>query len=154
MKPFVLLFFLSAFLMASRQDEIKALYDEVIEKTREDMLDEIKSLKNPFIKPLPATNTSSTTNTQKADNNQTKPQALLFELQAIINEKAKINNDWYQKGETINGYRVSFIKPYAVYLTSIVDDGRVPQRTLHLLDTDKLNIKHSIKQPEIKVDIK
>lgn len=152
MRALIFLLILSALAAANRKDEIKALYDEVIEKTREDMIDEIKTLKNPFIKPMPPA--MAKTGSQKTDVNQTQPQLRVLNLHAIINNRVKINDSWYQKGETIHGYRISTITPYTVSLISIIDDGRASRKTLHLLDTNQLDIKHSLKQPDIKVEIK
>lgn len=152
MKPFILLISLALFLSASRKDEIKALYDEVIEKTREDMLVEIKTLKNPFIKPVPPVVQSIQ---KQTEGNQTQThQNIVLQLHAIINKQAKINDGWYQKGEILHGYKISSISPYSVSLTSVIDDGRAGKKTLKLLDIEKLDIKHSVHQPEIKVETK
>jgi len=55
-------------------------------------------------------------NTTKAKFEQPKVKSVAFNLGAIINNKAFVNNSWVAKGDTMNGYKIVEVDDNSVVL--------------------------------------
>ncbi|MBN2815674.1 MAG: hypothetical protein JXQ67_03270 [Campylobacterales bacterium] len=86
----------------------------------------LASLNNPFIylkkKDEPVKNTTTAAHTNSLSNTKnlsTKSVTQgknVMSLSLVVNSSAMINDSWYKKGDTINGYTVNEITPKSVLL--------------------------------------
>lgn len=133
-------------LMADRQSEIKALYQEITENSREDYSDSINRLSNPFVRPAPK---KAPVVVLDADSNGTISNTIqpVFQLKAILNDRARINNDWYRVGEQVSGYEITKINENMVLFRSVVDDGRSQKLKLSIQKNETLVIRRYSDSP-------
>jgi len=106
-------------------------YDKIFEKIAERRSGAdsimIDKLENPFIIFSPERNTS--------ENNATA-QAPAYVLEAIFNQKAKINGNWYKKNDLIGSYML--IK---ITYNSVILQNEIEKKELVIRTKDDSNIK-------------
>ena len=88
----------------------------------------ISSMKDPFIflkkykKSLKITKKSVPTSLNKISATSTESVKVIqkkknLSLSAVINKSALINSQWYKKGDTVNGYKLSEVNKKSIVLT-------------------------------------
>lgn len=99
----------------SKEDDIKH-YDKLFEslsKQRQGLSSQqIKNSIDPFIKIAPSIIINSDTNTTQI--NAPKPEYVLY---AILNKRAKINDEWYSIGDQIKDYTLVSVSKNSVSLS-------------------------------------
>lgn len=84
-----------------------------------------------------------------ADSNGTISNTIqpVFQLKAILNDRARINNDWYRVGEQVSGYEITKINENMVLFRSVVDDGRSQKLKLSIQKNETLVIRRYSDSP-------
>ena len=96
---------------------------EAIKPARKGMsLRTLASTEDPFVflkkvKTEKKASAPSRTTTSAASKQSTKKSKQRLTLSLIMNNRAMINNTWYKKGDTVNGYKVKEIDFKSVLLT-------------------------------------
>jgi len=111
---FVFLLFSSTFLYSTtnlRLGNDTKEYDKIFEKIGEIRVGvntkDINKIKSPFI-----------VIKKNIDNNETKKRRIIYELNAIFNNKAMISGKWYKKYSKIGVYKLIKVKKNSVLLRS------------------------------------
>lgn len=98
-------------------------------------LDSNKSIKKDA---LPITCASGLKTTKPKDENATVPE--VYNLSAIINQKAMINDNWYKKDDNISKYKVLDITKTTVTLQDIKDKKK--ELILHTTTQNSIKFKN------------
>lgn len=117
-------------------DDTKS-YDQIFEKIAEKRLGVestmIDSIANPFEIAVKKESINE-------ENNETANKEPLFVLQAIISQKAKINNVWYSKYDTLGEHKLVTLGRDYVVLKSETDE-----KQLYIRNKDDAKVKISFK---------
>lgn len=111
-------------------NEVKE-YDKIFEKIAErrsgaDVI-LIDKIENPFLTISPDQDT--------VDSNAV-PYVMVYTLEAILDQKAKINGAWYKKNDTVGSYKL--IK---IMFNSVIIESEIKKKELEIRTKDESNIK-------------
>lgn len=113
MKKRVIFLAMSASLFGADIYQTESMYKEITQKKRVDYKTEINGIRNPFVQEIKIIRQDNPQKSAASENNTTASQ---YQLKAILNNSAKINDRWYKNGEEIDGYKLSKIGTTSVTL--------------------------------------
>lgn len=136
-------------------DKIDALYTYIINSQRESMSDVIGDMTNPFNEEIiPETLKEEE---QKPEEKKKEQFQLAYKLQALIGNKAKINDRWYQPGDIVSHHVLIDEKWYKIMGIDLfykLDSVKNNQATLVSLDPETEMDRIKVLKLESKTNIK
>lgn len=117
-------------------DDTKS-YDQIFEKIAEKRLGVQSQIIDTIANPFEAISKKDPMN---EENNETAVKEPSFVLQAILSQKAKINDKWYRKHDTIGEYKL-----IALGHDNVVLQSETEKKELHIRNQDDIKVKISFK---------